>query len=99
MRHCEAPLDECVEICSLGRTIDGAGLVITDNDNHIISVAHYIVGDNGCAEPAIIVADDYQSRGIGTRLFKKSGFKFKSTYEYGQNHIQIDLNVTNDTSL
>lgn len=130
MRHSDAPLGECSEICMVGRTIDGAAIVVTDaNDDHIIGVAHYIASDNNCAEPAIIVADEYQSRGIGTALFRhlcemahergirtfeafanssnrdvvsviqKSGYKVKSSYEYGQRRIQIDLGVTTDENL
>ena len=71
LRQCEAPLDECQEICTLNQGNDGFALVATDHASRIIGVAHYIQLDDGFAEPAIIVADDYKFQGFGTALFNQ----------------------------
>ncbi len=98
LRQCEAPLEECQEICELNQGDDGFSLIATDNNDRIIGVAHYIRLDDGFAEPAIIIADDYKFQGIGTVLFNQlcdsaytrevSGFEATI---HASNHVMMQL--------
>src|SRR5919107_1663133 len=47
---------------------DHEALVALDEEDAIVGVARYVRIGEGEAEPAIVIADDWQGRGLGSRL-------------------------------
>jgi acetyltransferase len=73
LRHYRPTLDDCTRLAELEAS-KGLALVATVDSpgETIIGVGHYIITEPGVsAEPALIVEDIYQSRGVGKALFRE----------------------------
>lgn len=89
-------MEELEQICRLNE-VGGGALVVTAG-SQIVGLAYYISPDGRSAEPAILIEDRFQRRGLGRKLFmqlvqhaRERGISNMVALIYGTNHAVMQL--------